>query len=178
MPRLLVDTPYSNPHFGDPCTTNALDHLLKCGHKVMTTKPETCASNCMANHAVYANTRDLDQPFACLVCIASTQRSKHVARVAAFTRGLEQEAEVPGILRPQNWIQSELDVVEPMWHQIGQDEMLAKAGAGRFCHAVYFDPEIEILLAELVEKRLWPMAKAKDEEAKAKVMKEKDKQME
>ena len=37
LPKILQDQPeYPNPHFGDPCTHQALDHLLGCGHTVIT----------------------------------------------------------------------------------------------------------------------------------------------
>lgn len=144
---------YVSAHMGEPCTIDALDHLLTCGHKVVTMAPEACASNCRQTHSSDVNPRSLDKPFVCIACITNELQSKHAERVASFTKELEKVAEVTHRANPRQWISQKIAVMNIAWRDMEVQEMQANAEMGRFCHAIYVDSDHQGLVDVVVRRR-------------------------
>ena len=89
------DSHYITAHLGEPCTTGALDHLLSCGHKVTTDRPEDCASNC-SQHSMSADQRVLDEDFICMACTTTRIRKDHANKARVFEQDLKRVAKVAG----------------------------------------------------------------------------------
>lgn len=171
-PELEQESPYVGPHIGDPCTANALDHLLECSHRVITMRPEDCATNCHRDYSAYPNARNLDQPFACLVCLATVQQAKHAWRVKSFEEELTEVAKAMMKPRRQQWIKEKIAIMEPAWRDLETDVVTAQSWAGRLCHPLNVEQEIEVMVMAVLGKRLWAIAEAQEEAARAKVEEE------
>ena len=140
-------------HMGDPCTMDALDHRLNCGHKVITKQPEPCASNCHSPESTSANPRGLDEPFVCFACITKNLQQKHAEKIVSFRSELEQVSK--GTKKPyaHEWIRSKLEIIEIAWRDQEVDDMMKQSSLGRFCHAIYVDTDYQELANKAMEKR-------------------------
>lgn len=156
-------SPYIATHLGDPCTSQALDHVLECGHKVITTNPELCASNCKGSFSAHANPKGLDQAFACLACIVRAQQAKNAAKVQSFKEELEQVAISTNKPNPEQWIEAKVGFMQQAWKDLESEEMVAEAKASRYCYPVYVEPEIEGVLLAVVGEVLREKGKAQVE---------------
>ncbi|KAK3725464.1 hypothetical protein LTR37_000434 [Vermiconidia calcicola] len=152
QPSPNKSSPYVSAHLGDPCTIGSLDHLLTCGHKILTMQPEDCTSNCKQSTSPLINPRGLDEPFCCMACITEHIRDSHAQKVAAFCEELKRVAKETGKRDAKAWIAEKIAIMEIGWHNQRVEEMDAKAEKGRFCHAFYVDPEYQEL-AELALHR-------------------------
>lgn len=158
---------YIGPSIGDPCTTNALDHLLTCGHKVITHHPVSCTTNCCGNHGPRANPREIGQKFACLACITKTASVKHAEQVKSFRKELEETAKTTMKPFPKQWVENRMAWATQGFKDAQGDEMIAESRKGTFCYPIYVDPEFEGAVATIVQKRLRDQGKAQDAAAKA-----------
>lgn len=149
-----VNSVYYSPHMGDPCTAGSLDHLLICGHKIVTTNPEDCANNCHIAHSPHANPRSADTPFVCMACITKKIQREHIERVNSFTSELETVARASGKRVVHLWITQKLRVMEVAWRDMELEEMSRMAKEGRFCHAVYIDERYQELARKVLEEQL------------------------
>ena len=147
-------SPCVSAHMGHPCSVNALDHQLECGHKIVTVlAPESCASNCSSATRYLGNPRSLDRPFVCMACITGEIDSRNRQRVTGFTADLETVAKATGKSNPQEWISSKLAVMQVAWNELSTNEANRKFKEGRVCHAVYLDPAFQQLMTSLAEQR-------------------------
>lgn len=135
--------PYIAAPVGAPCTVNSLDHALACGHKVITGRPEPCASNCNICNSQHANPREVSRSFACLKCIVADQQTKHGQRVESFKKELQAVAKAAKKADPEFWIAGKIEVLAKTWNEISSAETMAEAEKGRFCHPMYVDPQTE-----------------------------------
>ena len=160
-------SPYISAHLGEPCTLKSLDHLLDCDHKIITTQPESCASNCRISNSAHSNPRSLDQSFACLACIVAEQQAKHAERVSSFKEELEHVAKATKKPDPQGWIVAKVGLMAQAWRDLENEEMIAAAKEGRFCYPVYVDQENQSAMVAVVGARLREKARKQIEVAEA-----------
>lgn len=145
---------YITFHMGEPCTIGSLDHHLACGHKVLTTSPENCASNCKQPPNVrHANPRSIDQPFVCLACIVEQIKVDRTRKVQAFCDTMRQVANVTAKADPAEWIPQKVAVMEIAWEEIEMEQVKSRAAQGRFCHAFYIDEEFADLASAAMDGR-------------------------
>ena len=142
-------SPYVAAHLGEPCTVNALDHLLTCGHKIITTAPEPCATKCQISPSKHPNPRSLEQPFICLTCILNTQQTKHAERVTSFKQELQQVAKTTKKAEPEKWIEMKVGFMEKAWRDVEMEEMREEVREGRFAYPVCVEPGEEGLVLEV-----------------------------
>lgn len=141
---------YMTFHMGDPCTLGALDHALTCGHKILTSRPEDCASNCQQppNHA---NPRSIDQPFVCLACIIEQIKKDREHKVHAFVDTMRQVAAVIEKEDPAQWISEKVAVMEIAWREVEIEQVKTQTAEGRFCHPFYIDEEFADLASAAID---------------------------
>lgn len=144
---------YVSSHMGEPCTVGSLDHLLSCGHKVITRQPEACATNCVQPCSSDVNPRALDEAFTCVACIVDRLMEKNVERVRDFRSELEQVAKVTKKPDPQGWIAQKFSIMAIAWRHVDAEELFAQSKHGRFCHAIYVEADYEDLVNEVVRHR-------------------------
>ena len=134
---------YVSAHLGDPCTLGALDHLLDCGHKVLTHGPELCAGNCNQPHRDHANPRGLDDSFVCMACIVEEIKAERALKVQAFEQDLKRVDEIDGHTIFPEAIAQRIENVEVGWKALEFDEIEANARLGRVCYPFFVDPEYQ-----------------------------------
>ncbi|KAK3057572.1 hypothetical protein LTR09_001756 [Extremus antarcticus] len=147
-------SPYISAHLGEPCTFGSLDHILACGHKVLTLQPEACASNCHQPRSPLVNPRRVDEPFNCLACITEDIRTKLERKADSFRDELEVVARETGKQDEMAWIRKKVEIVGVAWKDQALGEICAKIKGGRMCRAFYLDPEFEQLVETAVQRRV------------------------
>ena len=160
-------SPYIAAHVGEPCTVKALDHMLDCGHKIITAQPEPCAENCKGSYSAHANPKSIDKAFACLVCITRDQQIAHEERVAEFRAEISQVAKFTKKEDPEAWIEAKVGFMSKAWQDLQNEEMITAAKQGRFCYPVFVAAEHEDLMLTVVSERLQSSARAKVAASKA-----------
>lgn len=145
---------YVAAHMGEPCTIGSLDHLLKCGHKVMTSKPDMCAKNCHKVRSEYANPRSVDEPFVCMACVTEELRNEHAEKVRSFRDELKSVAKQMKKTNPDEWISQKLQIMHIAWRDLEIEKLEAKAVEGRSCHAIYVDEDYQSLIGGLNVNRI------------------------
>lgn len=148
---------YVTFHLGEPCTVGALDHLLTCGHKIMTTHPENCASNCNQQDPQHTNPRSLDQAFTCMACIVEQIKKEHAEKVLSFCAALEAVAGTIGKADAANWMKEKVTIMEIAWRDLELDQMREKAATGRSCHAFYVGEDYQDMVNEVLTSRNGPI---------------------
>lgn len=148
-----MDRPeYPNPHFGDPCTHEGLEHLLGCGHRIWTTEPQPCASNChIRDLADYGQIRDLDAPYMCMACIVAHLQATYDSRVDNLAAELETEAARLQI--GHDWVVWKIALLAQGWRDEDLQEMKEKAKNGKFCHSLWIEPEWRHLVDIVMHER-------------------------
>lgn len=141
---------YITVHVGEPCTLGALDHILTCGHKVITTQPGNCASNCNQLHSPHVNPRSIDEPFVCMACITQQIKGEHAEKVSSFVAALKSVADATGKTDSAKWIADKVRIMEIAWRDLELDQMKTQAAAGRFCHAFYIEEDYADLVSDVL----------------------------
>lgn len=143
---------YTNPHFGDPCTHESLDHLLGCGHRITTMDPEPCSSNChVRDPPDNAQLRDLDSPFTCHACIVNHLQASHEVRLSNFTAEIQAEAARMG--KSREWVDWKISLMATGWADENLREMKQKSEKGKFCHSLWIDPDWRHLVDMVMYER-------------------------
>ena len=133
---------HDDPHMGDPCTVNGLDHVLSCGHKVVTTSTEPCAINCFIRSPPdLEQPRDLDQPFCCTACIVDHLAARHAARCEAYVGELVARLADANVERDGEWIEEKLSFVALAWRDEDVAEIKTLCARGKACTAPWIEPE-------------------------------------
>lgn len=130
------------PHMGDPCTICCLDHILSCGHKVITVNPEPCALNCHSRqHPDLLQPRDIGSPFVCTACIVEHLAQRHAERQAAYVGELLEAAS--DTQKGEAWVEEKLSFVSLAWRDEDVAEFRALYTRGRPSTAPWFEPEFQ-----------------------------------
>lgn len=141
-------------HLGEPCSVQSLDHLLKCGHKVLTAGPENCASNCQpSSNLKHTNPRSIDEPFVCLTCVVEQIKQERAEKMCSFVAAMEAVATVMAKGDPKRWIEEKLAIMMIAWREIEVDRIQSQVEKGRSCHAFYIHEEYVGLIGAAVEAR-------------------------
>lgn len=139
------------PHMGDPCTIHCLDHILSCGHKVITITPEPCALNCHSRqHPDLLQPRDIGSPFVCTACIVEHLAQRHAERRAAYVAELVDA--VRDSERGDAWIEEKLSFVSLAWRDEDVAEFRTLYIRGRPSTAPWFEPEFQEVVSIASER--------------------------
>lgn len=144
---------YARPHMGQPCTAGAIDHLLKCGHKIITSQPETCAQNCHQPRTDSPNPRSLDQPFVCMTCVVIEISKERIKKRDSFCSALMRVAKGSGREPPMEWVREKLSAVDIAWRELDYQQIKEKLSEGRFCQVVHVDEDFKELVDKALSKR-------------------------
>lgn len=143
---------YNGPQVAEPCVDGALLHVLQpCGHRVITREPQPCGENCKGNHALFANSKEISDKFACAVCISTYVREHYNAKKGLFVPSLDHFERALGGLEP-GWKEQRLARMERIWKNDALEEQLALEALGRYCEVICTSPEDEALV--VVDKAL------------------------
>ena len=127
-------------HIGDPCTISCLDHILSCGHKIITAYPEPCARNCHARSPPdLLQPRDIGETFRCTACIIEHLSQRRRARSQSYMNELLDAASHTS--KDESWIAAKLDLVSVAWKDEDVEEFQSLSSRGRSCTAPWIDPE-------------------------------------
>ncbi|KAF2208914.1 hypothetical protein CERZMDRAFT_91468 [Cercospora zeae-maydis SCOH1-5] len=130
-------------HIGDPCTISCLDHMLSCGHKIITAYPEPCARNCHTRSPPdLLQPRDIGETFRCTACIIEHIAQRRRARSQSYKTELLDAA--AHTYKDEAWIAAKLDLVSVAWKDEDVEEFQSLSSrSGRNCMAPWIDPEFE-----------------------------------
>lgn len=162
-------SPFISTHIGAPCSVAALDHILQCGHKVVTPQPEECARNCdqPVKPHITVNERRMDEPFVCMVCITKEVAAALASKSWSFREELQIVARETGRQQPGMWIKNKITILQMAWRDQAVQEIEMRRREGRVARAFYIDPEIEELVEEALRRRASPsiedLCRAEDE---------------
>lgn len=125
-PSKKATSPYLNQHVADPCIPGSLVHQLSpCGHKIISTSPDPCASNCrrplQEALSIFANIPQGTEPFICAACVEFSVRSHREMKRALFDSQMERtELQFGGF--PVGW----KDAQREYWERVWENDMSAE----------------------------------------------------
>ncbi|KAF2164802.1 hypothetical protein M409DRAFT_24707 [Zasmidium cellare ATCC 36951] len=136
-----------------PCTYLSLDHLLVCGQKVVTVKPEPCTSNCHARHPPdFVQIHDLDARYMCMACIVNDLHVPHDAKYRGVTEVVIKAASGPS--KPPDWLEKNLDLVAEGYRDEALRE-LKRSANDKFCISMsWMEPHWQHLVEEIVQEKV------------------------
>lgn len=138
-------SPYQNTHCADPCIPGCLIHQMSpCGHKVMTTKPEPCASNChrpLVQRAVSAFTNILQstEAFVCAACVEIHVQSHKEMKAVLWGEQMDRtEVQMGGL--PPDWREEQNNYWQRVWQNDIEAERRHFEKLGRKCCFIPGEP--------------------------------------
>ena len=140
-------SPYMFPSIADPCIGNSLIHTLTCGHKVITSRPEACASNCsrpLASHLQsYANTTVTSDTFGCPACVEEHVQLHLHAKRAVLSEMMHFASQKLAKL-PEDYVKTKFRRGEAEWELEAHWERKELLEVGRECgHVAEGDPNYQ-----------------------------------
>ncbi|EMF09197.1 uncharacterized protein SEPMUDRAFT_110722 [Sphaerulina musiva SO2202] len=152
IPTLAPHWYNTTAHLGDPCTSFSLDHILSCGHKILTFSPEPCARNCHARTVPdWEQPRDVGQGFACVACVVEHLGLRREVRWREYVGELLLMGKGGGVLVERRrgmrderaWIEEKLGFVGLAWRDEDVEEMRRLCAKGKACIAPWIDPDYQ-----------------------------------
>lgn len=144
-PSKKAASPYLNTHIADPCIPGCLIHQLSpCGHKIMTSKPDPCASNCrrpLSQQATssFANILQSTEAFVCAACVEFSVQTHREMKRALFREQMDRTELQMGAFLP-GWREEQCEYWERVWENDVQAERAQFEKLGRKCHHIPGEP--------------------------------------
>ncbi|KJX95092.1 hypothetical protein TI39_contig4134g00004 [Zymoseptoria brevis] len=133
-------SPYMNMHITDPCIPGCLIHQLSpCGHKILTTKPEPCASNCKQRSSNTPSGTPTQDAFVCAACVELHIQVHREVKRDVYQHNLEQ-TEVQMGKFPPDWLEQQQEFWEKVWENDMLKEKESFERLGRSCIAIPGEP--------------------------------------
>lgn len=136
---------YNGPQLAEPCVADALVHVLQpCGHKVLTSEPQTCGANCLGSGTEYANDRTAER-FMCAVCIFRSVRDHYQARRSLFITSLDRLEQSIGGFKT-GWKGERLARMAAVWRSEAIEGLTELSQLGRHCIAISVEDDLDFAL--------------------------------